>query len=402
MEEGKAKMEKKSKVKRIKDRVSIKDRLGGLFFTVIALAVAAVVFAGFMFLQSYFSEKIVYKEILVVKKEIPEGEIITESNISNYFGRKKINALNVVAGSLAPSEATSLYGLKAKVVLREGEEVATTDFLNTNVYLDNIKDPVEMSITTSGIGFTNGGKIRAGDIVNITLMFSSAQLGLDANLAPSVGDNTTVESNSNQMGSLTQFGDDSEYNFEFYARYMLENIYIEKVLTADGVEISPTDKSTAAGIIVLVVPKAIELKLNNILANCQNMRISKALYEITPEDLYQDPSLKEDIGKLDNLEEGWVTKDGVSYKPSIKEGTSHYKKDSLGNITEEACKVDDATGTCSFCDGKVGNENEKTESPIKLTEQATTKQGGNVQATTEKTTTKESEQTTEAASIPAR
>ena len=97
-----------------------------------------------------------------------------------------------------------------------------------------------------------------------------------------------------------------------------------------------------------------------------------------------------------------MTKDGVSYKPSIKEGTSHYKKDSLGNITEEACKVDDATGTCSFCDGKVGNENEKTESPSKLTEQATTKQGGNVQATTEKTTTKESEQTTEAASIPAR
>lgn len=364
-------MEKKTKVKKAKaEKISIKDRLGGLFFTVIALIVAAVVFAGFMFLQSYFSEKIIYKNVFVVKQEIPVGEIITADNVSTYFESKQINSLNAVEGAIQPSEYKKLYGLKAKVVLRVGEEVSLTDFSDTNVYIDNIKNPVEMSIETSGIGFTDGGKIRAGDIINITLMFSSAQLGLDENSAPTVGENN----NGNQMGSLTPVDKDDEYNFEFYARYMLENIYVEKVLTSDGVEISPTDESTTAGIIVLVIPKDIELKLNNILANCQTMRISKVLYEITPEDLYNDPSLKDDIGKLDDLEEGWVVKDNVGYKPTIKEGISHYKKDASGNIIEEDCVLNKDSHICELCGGKfVENTKEDVESETleKETEEST-------------------------------
>lgn len=364
-------MEKKVKVKRAKsEKVSIKDRLGGLFFTVIALIVAGVVFAGFMFLESHFSETIIYKDVFVVKQEVPAGEIITEDNISTYFEKKQVNSANAVSGSIQPSEYKKLYGLKSKVVLRVGEEVSLTDFSNTNVYIDSIKNPVEMSIETSGIGFTNGGKIRAGDIVNITLMFSSEQLGIDNTSAPTIGEETNGESNNgNQMNSLTPIGKDDEYNFEFYARYMLENIYVEKVLTADGVEISSTDKSSAAGIIVLVVPKEIELKLNNILSNCQNMRISKVLYELTPEDLYNDPSLKEDIGKLDDLEEGWVVKDNVGYKPSVKEGVSHYKKDVSGNIVEENCDIDKETNTCKLCGGKlVEKESESVETPSDLDE----------------------------------
>ena len=89
-------MEKKAKVKKAKtQRVSLKERMGSLFFTVIALIVAMAVFAGFMFLQSYFSEHITYKEVLVVTADIPEGEIITEENIGNYFGQKKMNALEI-------------------------------------------------------------------------------------------------------------------------------------------------------------------------------------------------------------------------------------------------------------------------------------------------------------------
>lgn len=376
-------MEKKAKVKRAKsEKVSIKDRLGGLFFTVIALIVSAVVFAGFMFLQSYFSEKIIYQDVFVVKQEIPAGEIITGDNISTYFEKKQVNSLNAVVGAIKPSESKKLYGLKTKVVLRVGEEVSLTDFVDTNVYLDNIKDPVEMSIETSGIGFTNGGKIRTGDIVNITLMFSNEQLGLDNSYAPSIdGDN-----NDNQMGTLTPVEKDDEYNFEFYARYMLENIYVEKVLTSDGVEISPTDESSSAGIIVLVVPKAIELKLNNILSNCQNMRISKVLYEITPEDLYNDPSLKEDIGKLDDLEEGWVVKDNVGYKPSVKEGVSHYKKDASGNIVEEDCSLD-SNDTCTLCGGKLV---EKT-TEVETNEETTTgSESPTLESGTESTTEVES------------
>lgn len=379
-------MERKAKIKKAKsEKVSIKERLGGLFFTVIALIVAIAVFAGFMFLQGYFSEKIIYTDVFVVKQQIPEGEIITEDNISTYFEKKQINSLNAVEGAISPSEYKKLFGLKTKVVLRVGEEVSLTDFVDTNVYIDSIKNPVEMSIETSGIGFTNGGKIRAGDIVNITLMFSSEQLGLDNSDAPTIGEGTNDE---NQMGTLTPVEKDDEYNFEFYARYMLENIYVEKVLTSDGVEISPTDTSSAAGIIVLVVPKEIELKLNNILSNCQNMRISKVLYEITPEDLYNDPSLKDDIGKLEDLGDGWVIKDNVAYKPSVKEGVSHYKQDASGNIVEENCNIDKASNTCTLCGGKLEKDDTKDES-------TSTEESSDVEEPSSENETNENETSTE-------
>ena len=96
------KTEKKAKVKKVREKKPFKERLGGLFFTVIALGIAVAVFVGFMFLQNYFSERINYKDILVVKSEIPAGEIITTENIQNYFTRKQINVLDALR-ALSPS-----------------------------------------------------------------------------------------------------------------------------------------------------------------------------------------------------------------------------------------------------------------------------------------------------------
>ena len=395
---------KKTKVKKMKgNQVPFKERLGGLMYTVIALAIAVVVFVGFIFLQNYFSEKISYKEVFVVKTEIPAGEIITESNIANYFGKKQINALDAVEGAYTPADYEKLYGMRTKVVLHVGEEVSESDFENVNVYLDIIENPVELSFATSGMETTDGGKIRAGDIVNITLMFTKEQLGLvgyetesssssfnGIMIAPSetgVKASDYYASNNNSkdenIGKLNQVNSENteKYNFELYARYMLENMYIKKVLTADGVEIAPTDTESVAGIIVLVVPKNIELELNTILGNCTSMRISKVLYEITPEDLFNDPSLKDDIGTLEELEpnqeetepevveepveaeisvenlpeEGWVEVEGVFYLPTEEAGISHYKKDAEGNVSVEECVLTD--GVCEFCKAIKTDEN---------------------------------------------
>ena len=395
---------KKTKVKKMKgNQVPFKERLGGLMYTVIALAIAVVVFVGFIFLQNYFSEKISYKEVFVVKTEIPAGEIITESNIANYFGKKQINALDAVEGAYTPADYEKLYGMRTKVVLHVGEEVSESDFENVNVYLDIIENPVELSFPTSGMETTDGGKIRAGDIVNITLMFTKKQLGLEddesgSSLSSSNGTmiappETGVDasdyyaSNNNSkeenIGKLNQVSPKNEekYNFELYARYMLENMYIKKVLTADGVEIAPTDTESVAGIIVLVVPKDIVLELDTILGNCTSMRISKVLYEITPEDLFKDPSLKDDIGTLEELdpnqeetepevveepveaeisvenllEEGWVEVEGVFYLPCEEAGISHYKKDAEGNVSVEECVLTD--GACEFCKAIKTDEN---------------------------------------------
>jgi hypothetical protein len=137
----------------------------------------------------------------------------------------------------------------------------------------------------------------------------------------------------------------------------LENIYVEKVLTADGKEIAPTDIETSASIIVLIVPKSIELELNSVLANCETMRISKVLYEVKPKDLYKDPTSSKDIARVNKLddEEEWVTVDGNSYKLS-HEGKSHYKRVADGSVIEELCTIDETTKVCKFCGGKLETE----------------------------------------------
>jgi hypothetical protein len=389
----------KTKVKKIKgEKVPMKERLGGLMFTVIAIIIAVVVFIGFVFLQNFFTEKISYKQAFVVKTEIPAGEILTEENIQNYFGLKEINALDAVESAYTADQYQELIGQRAKVTLHVNEEVSPSDFENVNVYLDYIENPVEMSIATSGIATTNGGKIRAGDIVNITLMFTAEQLGIkdpdgqyvigDYEDTPNSEDELLTEgevveetTTNNKVGSLTPVEKESEYNFELYARYMLENIYIEKVLTADGVEIAPTDTESAAGIIVLVVPKDIELKLNNILANCSTMRISKVLYEITPEDLYKDPTLKEDVtATLEELEptqevpevefeevdfshlpeEGWNEVEGINYYVGEEVGVWHYAKDADGTITKEDCVLKHEEPVCEYCTGHLEDKTEET------------------------------------------
>lgn len=379
------KKERKVRVKKMKEKVPMKERLGSLFFTILSLAIAVVVFAGFMVLQSVFSENIIYKEVLTVVKNIPEGEILTEENIKEYFGIKKVNELYAVSESVAPGDMEKLVGLKARVPLYVGEEVVPTDFTNVNVYLDYIENPVEMSIATGGIAGTDGGKIRAGDIVNITMMFTKEQLGMNGSSNGSTGTNTGVYNPSSsssgtmddylsgegankgtgeqtsekpQLGSLTSVSDTTTgYNFGYYAKYMLENIYIKEVLASDGSVISPTDTTSVAAIFIVVVPKEIELQLNNIISNCSSMRISKVLYEISPQDLFRDSSLEQSIANLEEIpdafpedkhgSEGWTEPDehGVIYKAN-GDGT-HLASDGEAPY-EEACSPGD-DGRCTRC-----------------------------------------------------
>ena len=168
---------------------------------------------------------------------------------------------------------------------------------------------------------------------------------------------------------------------------MLENIYIKKVLSADGVEIAPTDKDTPAAIIVLVVPKEIELEITNIIANCQAMRISKVLYKVAPEDIYQDTSVKDDVvPELVELEEepvepeepeeivlpsdGWTeaNEDGVSYAVSENPGVFHYGKDANGNGFKEDCLYEENGTECIRCHSELPEEEAISNEDVEPTE----------------------------------
>jgi len=55
----------------------------------------------------------------------------------------------------------------------------------------------------------------------------------------------------------------------------MDGLYVKAVLNGEGQEISPDDRDSVVAMFIFIIPKADERDLNNILANCSGMRISK-------------------------------------------------------------------------------------------------------------------------------
>ena len=350
--------EKKAKVRSMKPKKSFKERASSFLFAIISLAVAAVLFVGLLFLQNYFAEDITYREVIVASVDIPEGEIITEENFGKYFGTSNVNVLNSTAGALSREDAEKLINMKTRVSLQKGEIVTLKDFQDLNVYLDSIDNPIEISIAVDSMAASDGGKIRAGDLVNITLMFTKGQLqgessNVNVNLVPTQPvtepvdgeeteekdyDDMTTEEKADYLSDIaglkpgSYYVDDanavaqnvtvngtdtklSVYQYDAYSQYVLENIYVSKVLASDGSVIEPTDTESTAAIFIFIIPKAMELELNNALENCTSMRVSKILYSYTP----SEDAVSEDVEDTVNTET--ETSEEVQETPASSENT---------------------------------------------------------------------------------
>ena len=291
-------------VKRLKKEREGKKgfQMSTLLFALLALILTVALFFGLIVLQNHLSEEIIYTDVIVAKTDIPEGMILTMENAATYLERRQVNSLTIPRGSI--NDPSVIIGQRTRVELITGEMLSIKDFENLNVYLDGIEDPVEISIAAPDAANADGGKIRAGDLINITMMFTDEQLGKEtknkatldtvdmftyANEAirePNLQDFKKSEENSTEgvdtlvnekSGSvITRYFDyDSQYNFTTWAQYVMDGLYVKAALNGDGQEISPDDRDSVVAMFIFVIPKADERDLNNILANCSGMRISK-------------------------------------------------------------------------------------------------------------------------------
>lgn len=313
-------MEKREKKVRNIKKPGMQIKASSLLFALLALVLTVIVFGVLLFVQDYVKEDITYKAVVVAKTDIPENEIITESNAVSYFEMKNMNILDTMDGSLISVD--EILGEQTKVFMYAGEIVTAKDFKSNDFSYDSFENPVEISINVGEVASADGGKIRAGDTVNIAMMFDREQLGMDNSLQ-SVAYSGSLFTNSfnieedslfadeeseneNEDESLTEeieeesgffteslspiddkvveltdedmnSGDKNDYVFNYYAEYILENIYVTKALDGSGIEISPTDTESAASILVFVIEKDQELAVNNALANCVNIRVSKSI-----------------------------------------------------------------------------------------------------------------------------
>ena len=310
--------ERKPRIKKIREKRSFKDIASGMLFAVIGLVLAGGLFIGLMFLQSYFSDDITYKEVVVAAKDIPAGEVITEKNVAEYFTSRSYNALNLPNDALTMDSVSVLVGQKSLVDLKVGETVAFKDFKNISEFIEGIENPIEVSLALSTPAASDGGKIREGDLVNITLMFAQDVLPKEGALNPTIKSIVTEASAADDKGDKADVyyvdskGNHSQtpiqgaqtlslsvYNYASYAQYILQNVYVSKALTNDGTVIAPTDSESTAQILVFVIPKTMELELNNALENCSSMRVSKVLYEISVDEYFKQaketPTVTEEV-----------------------------------------------------------------------------------------------------------
>lgn len=291
-------MEKKPKIKKIK-KTGRKISFSSMLYMGVSLFLTVGLFVGLVTLQSFLMEDITYQEIIVAKQNIPQNTIITQENVSQYLTVKAVNILEMTGGSLLNTD--ELIGQKAIVSLYAGEDVTLKDFERLSIYTENFAEPVEVSVKIADIADADGGKLRAGDLVNLTMMFTNEQLGLanskktdsghsSTSLFESVesvvGENETADKSGEEKDASAAADEEktavitptiSSYQYETWAQYVMENLYISKVLDSAGVEIESTDTESTASILVFVIEKKNEADLNNALANCTSLRISKVV-----------------------------------------------------------------------------------------------------------------------------
>ena len=171
-------------------------------------------------------------EGFVAVSDIDKGMVITEENISKLFTEKNnIDGALEVTGAVKTKD--ELINKVAKENINKGEVVSNNSFISKDDKFKDIDDLVEVSFNVSDISQVVGGILRSGDIIDISII-----------------DNNTNES-----------------------MIVLEDIYVDKAISSDGLQIDRSSDLSALTINILVSKDDSE-KLNSYL-NKGTLRISK-------------------------------------------------------------------------------------------------------------------------------
>ena len=178
---------------------------------IISACVAIVVFIALLFVEKSLLKQNGTVEGFVAVSDIDKGTVITEENISKLFTEK-----NNIDGALEVSGAVKtkddLINKVAKENINKGEVVSSNSFISKDDKFKDIDDLVEVSFNVSDISQVVGGILRSGDIIDISII-----------------DNNTSESLS-----------------------VLEDVYVDKAISSDGLQIDRSSDLSALTINILV------------------------------------------------------------------------------------------------------------------------------------------------------
>lgn len=221
---------KKVKVKKIKTHSATKS-LTGIF---ISLFITMAIFGGLIYLNNYISEDISYKQTVVAIANIPENLCITKDNASEYFAIKSRDIT-----TLPEDYINSLENYENRYIstnISKNEVITSKDFKTLND--EKFSSPVEVSLAVNNLGNAICGKLRAGDVINITINLNT----------------------NNVIGKDTK-------------KY--ENIVVTGAYDSSCTLIEEGDTEANAAYITFNIEKSEEDKLNEALIDYSSIRVSR-------------------------------------------------------------------------------------------------------------------------------
>ncbi len=137
-------------------------RVGG---AIAALAASVAIFATMVQMEKNILTRYEKGVIYMASREIPQGQLITEENYSQYFVEQELDKNCIPPTALSSPEQAA--GLMAVFDIEPGVLLTGGMFQKVDEVLADMKRPVVAGFKAEDIYQVAGGVLRAGDRVNI-------------------------------------------------------------------------------------------------------------------------------------------------------------------------------------------------------------------------------------------
>lgn len=234
-----------------------------------SILVAIVVWVAAIYAANSIINESRHIQVYRVKQNMASGTKITQGNAGEYLEKCSMAEDSLPDGYV--TDESVLYNTFTNRDYVAKEIITTHGVKSKQSMIENIENPVELSVAVASIDAAVGGILREGDFINIY----------------SVANNST-------------------------ATLIMNNAYVTKALDSSGKEILRSDKQSTATVINLLVPVSIESQFNKeLMAGTVRMSLvhgdgyDKAVEQEEPEESSEQYN-EEQAGSEQGNESTWV------------------------------------------------------------------------------------------------
>ena len=213
---GKKEREKRAKLNRI----------------IFGFVMAVILFVALVTIENAVIKNEIKVDTVVATQDIDARTVINAEQVSEFFKVIQLPEAYRPSNALESMEALE-NGIVTTEALVVNSVVSNGSFTSRDDIVLGIEDPVEVSINLGAIEDAVAGKVRAGDIVNISKVWPES------------------------TGLLNEV--------EWHSEYIVENAYVVESHTGTPA-VARDDKETSVTLITVYVPRAKELEISRSIA----------------------------------------------------------------------------------------------------------------------------------------